>query len=157
MHPVCCIYLEMSLELDWNPLVANSADWTLFRKAHTCMYKVPQFILHCHRTSSRELWPFGVLVLGNHQELWWWETPWILSQISSCRWSQGWDGQARGYRVGKLVASLATHKTGRAVLDQGLNVPVYPWPTHLVSAALFSSQYPSGPHAPWSKHVHAEC
>ncbi len=31
---------------------------------------------------------------------WWWGTPCISPQMSSCRWSQGCDGQARGCKGG---------------------------------------------------------
>jgi hypothetical protein len=31
------IILEMFLQLDWIPPVVNSIDWTLLRKAHTCL------------------------------------------------------------------------------------------------------------------------
>ena len=34
------IILEKFLQLDWNPPVVNSIDWTWFGKAHTCLYKM---------------------------------------------------------------------------------------------------------------------
>ena len=37
----------MFLQLDWSPPVVNSIDWTLFGKAHTCLYKVPQIDSAC--------------------------------------------------------------------------------------------------------------
>ena len=35
------IILEMLLQLYWSPPVVISIDWTLFGKAHTCLYKGP--------------------------------------------------------------------------------------------------------------------
>ncbi len=40
------IMLEIFLQLDWSPPVVNSVDWSWFGKAHTCLYKVPQSIMH---------------------------------------------------------------------------------------------------------------
>ena len=40
------IILEMFLQLDWSPPVANSIDWTWFGKGHTYFYKVPQLTVH---------------------------------------------------------------------------------------------------------------
>jgi hypothetical protein len=40
------IILEMFQQLDWSPSVGNSIDCTLFAKAHTCLYKVPQLTMH---------------------------------------------------------------------------------------------------------------
>ena len=53
------IILEMFIQLDWSPPVVNSIDWTCFRKAHTCLYKVPQLLVHVkaknQAMSSKEL------------------------------------------------------------------------------------------------------
>ena len=46
------IILEISLQLDWSPPVANSIDWTGFIKKHTFLYKVPQFTVHVSRNST---------------------------------------------------------------------------------------------------------
>ena len=40
------IILEMALQLDWSPHVANSIVWTWFRKNLNCLYEVPQLIVH---------------------------------------------------------------------------------------------------------------
>jgi hypothetical protein len=40
------IILGMFLQLDWSPPVINTIDWTLFVKADTCLYKVPQLTVH---------------------------------------------------------------------------------------------------------------
>ena len=40
------IILEMVLQLEWSPPVVNSIDWTLFGKAHACLYKVTQKTVH---------------------------------------------------------------------------------------------------------------
>ena len=48
------ILLEMFLQLDWSPSVVNSIDWTLFGKAHTCLYKVPQVTVPGRAMRSKE-------------------------------------------------------------------------------------------------------
>ena len=55
--PVSFIILDMSLQLDWSPPVANSIVWTWFRKKHTCLYKVPQLTVHVrnYTMKSKEL------------------------------------------------------------------------------------------------------
>ena len=40
------IILEIFLQPEWSPPVVNSIYWTWFRKAHTCLYKVPQLTVH---------------------------------------------------------------------------------------------------------------
>ena len=46
------IILEMSLQLDWSPPVANSIDWTRFRKKHTFLYKGPTVDSACQSRNS---------------------------------------------------------------------------------------------------------
>ena len=59
IHPLCnesqielrcillpLIILELFLQLHWSSAMVNSIDLTLFGKAHTCLYKVPQLTVH---------------------------------------------------------------------------------------------------------------
>jgi hypothetical protein len=50
------IILEMSLQLDWSPVVASSIVWTGFRKKHTCLY-TKQCTKHEEHLPNIELYP----------------------------------------------------------------------------------------------------
>ena len=63
------IILEMFLQLDWSPPVVNSNDWTWFGKAHThtCLYNVPQLIVHVR--AKTKPWGFRNCTLSSETGL----------------------------------------------------------------------------------------
>lgn len=56
-EPSCCppIFLEMFLQLDWSSSAVNSVEWTGFKKAHGCLFKVPQLTVHVRAQTRREV------------------------------------------------------------------------------------------------------